>query len=89
MTACTYCFLCRILVIRTKFASECVILGVRLPLAHLLGWVVAFVRKFCIRQYLRLYLCVSGLRGIMCHEDDCVRLKVKLKLSGCNNYRQS
>ena len=25
----------------------------------------------------------------MRHDDDCVRLKVKLELSGCNNYRQS
>ena len=54
-----------------------------------LGRVIAFVRKLCICQGLRLYRRRFGFGGIVRHDNDCLRLKVKLKLLGYNNYRQS
>ncbi|KAM1668452.1 hypothetical protein ACFX2K_047788 [Malus domestica] len=44
-----------------------------------LDQVVAFVRKLCICQGLRFYRRWFGFGGIVRHDDDCLRLKVKFK----------
>ncbi|KAM1794696.1 hypothetical protein ACFX11_035152 [Malus domestica] len=41
--------------------------------------VVAFVRKLCICQGLRLYRRQFGFSRIVRHDDDCLHLKVKFK----------